>query len=274
MMVYSTIDVNIITHAKAFEAGVDAMGLWMWGMCFAQLHATDGHLPRAAVLAAWGGKRNIMLATKLVAAGLWSVNEDGSWSIWNYEKKNQRAEEIERKRAAAKDRYNRWKLRQFGTEQTRLQRVGNEQTNAFANAQQHVATELSLTGTGSLTGTEREGPPSAPPPPIPPEPVTKTRRTRKARLPEPERTSCPLEGSSPEAIAEWCAKWGIPPEHKTLRKFLGWHWDNPKKNSRVNWKRTWDDWLDRDAQYMPASQRSPVVQSAENRAWKMPEGFE
>jgi hypothetical protein len=112
-MIFAGIDVNIITHEKALLAGVEAMGLWMWGMCYAQTHGTDGRLPRVAVLAAFMGKRNIMLAGRLVASGLWVANEDGSWSIWNYEKKNQSAQEIAQRRAARElanaERQKRWR---------------------------------------------------------------------------------------------------------------------------------------------------------------------
>ncbi len=115
-MIFAGIDVNIITHEKAYAAGVEAMGLWLWGMCYAQTHGTDGRLPRLATLGAFLGKRNIMLAKRLVDAGLWSANEDGSWSIWNYGKKNQSAEDIERRKesrkAANAERQERWRERQ------------------------------------------------------------------------------------------------------------------------------------------------------------------
>jgi hypothetical protein len=108
-MIYAGIDVNIITHEKALVAGVEAMGLWLWGMCYAQIHETDGRLPRVAVLAALGGRRNIMHAKRLVEAGLWVEGEDGSWSIFNYGKKNQTAAEIQKKREAAAERSKRWR---------------------------------------------------------------------------------------------------------------------------------------------------------------------
>lgn len=84
---FSPIDVNITTHPKAFAAGVEAMGLWLWGMAHARQHRTGGHLHRAAVLGAWGGRRNIILAKKLVEAGLWTTRADGDWDIFNFEAK-------------------------------------------------------------------------------------------------------------------------------------------------------------------------------------------
>jgi hypothetical protein len=76
-----------MTHPKAFAAGVEAMGLWLWGMAFAKQHRTDGRVHRPAVLGAWGGKRNVMLAKRLVDAGLWIARDDGDWDIHNFEKK-------------------------------------------------------------------------------------------------------------------------------------------------------------------------------------------
>jgi len=108
-MIYAGIDVNIATHPKALAAGVEALGLWTWGMCHAQLHETNGTLTRHAVLAAMGGRRNVMLAKRLVEAGLWIAHEDGSWSVWNYGKKNQSADEIRRKKALAAERTQRWR---------------------------------------------------------------------------------------------------------------------------------------------------------------------
>lgn len=122
-MIYAGIDVNIITHEKALAAGIEAFGLWSWGMCYAQLHVTDGRLPRVAVLSALAGRRNIIHAKRLVEAGLWVDNDDGSWSIWNYGKKNQTAEEIQRKKDAAAERARRWRDRHVTRDVTRDERV-------------------------------------------------------------------------------------------------------------------------------------------------------
>ena len=84
---FTPIDVSITTHPKAFAAGVEAMGLWLWGMAYAKQHRTDGQVHRAAVLGAWGGKRNVVLAKRLVDAGLWVAREDGDWDIFNFEAK-------------------------------------------------------------------------------------------------------------------------------------------------------------------------------------------
>lgn len=85
---FQPIDVKIEGHPKAWASGVEAMGLWLWGMVHARAHRTGGRLERPAVLGAWGGKRNIMLAKRLVDSGLWVAQADGAWLIWNYEEKS------------------------------------------------------------------------------------------------------------------------------------------------------------------------------------------
>jgi hypothetical protein len=84
---FAPIDVDIISHPKAFMAGVEAMGMWLWGQAHCKLHNTGGRISRAAALAAWGGRRNVMLIKKLVGAGLWVAREDGDWDVWNHDRK-------------------------------------------------------------------------------------------------------------------------------------------------------------------------------------------
>lgn len=84
---FAPIDVDIITHPKAMAAGIEAMGLWLWGQAHCKLHRTAGRIARMAALGAFGGKRNVMLAKRLVDSGLWVAREDGDWDVWNYEEK-------------------------------------------------------------------------------------------------------------------------------------------------------------------------------------------
>ena len=118
-MIFASIDVDIITHAKLLDAceggDLSPFGLWTYGMCIAQKHETNGRLARNVILTALGGRRNAVLAKKLVDSGLWSVNEDGSWQIFNYAKKNQSAEEIREKKAKASERVRAWREKRNAT---------------------------------------------------------------------------------------------------------------------------------------------------------------
>lgn len=81
------IDVKIVIHPRADLAGPEAMGLWLWGMAYAKANKTGGRLQRRSVLNAWTGKRNVMLAKRLVEAGLWLARDDGDWDIFNFDVK-------------------------------------------------------------------------------------------------------------------------------------------------------------------------------------------
>ncbi len=259
-MIYAGIDVNIISHARAFIAGPEAMGLWTWSMCYAQVHETDGRVPRAASLAAWGGRRNIMLAQKLVASGLWLAREDGDWDIWNYGKKNQSAEDIQRRKDAAKKRKEHWLVR----EQARKER------------------EQNANGTRSVPFQERAGTPLPPspsppiqPPPTPPErgigtalpspdPVTKVRSRKK-----PE-TACPDSDASAADVLAWAARWRIPVSAPAFANFLDTH---RKKDSRWrDWAAAWRTWLRREPEFAGGRANAPRQQlgSAALAPWMNP----
>lgn len=255
-MIYAGIDVNIITHEKAEAAGPEAFGLWCWGMCWAQVHESDGRLPRILVLRALSGRRNVMLAKRLVAVGLWSVEDDGGWTIWNYASKNQTREQIQAKKDAAKKRKEEWKARQSGDWNANGTRSGN--------ASEH--------------GPEHPLPPpsqSQPPPPPPPpkeetigtatpsaEPVTKVSR----RKPE---TGCPDSSASSDAVSQWALGWKIPILHADFEHFLDHH---RKSEARWrDWAAAWRTWLRNGPRFggRGSAPRQPIGAAA-NAAWMNP----
>jgi hypothetical protein len=107
---YATIDVDILVHPKALAAGVEAMGLWLWAMAWSHKTGANGRIPRHVVALAWGGTTRTItrLARQLVASGLWLETETG-WEIWNYGKKNQSAEEKERRKKQGRERMARFR---------------------------------------------------------------------------------------------------------------------------------------------------------------------
>lgn len=105
---YATVDVDILVHPKALAAGVEAMGLWLWAMAWSHKTGANGRIPRHVIALAWGGTPALLarLAKRLVASGLWLESPDG-WEVWNYGKKNQSAEEKERRKALGRARMRR-----------------------------------------------------------------------------------------------------------------------------------------------------------------------
>jgi len=121
---YTTIDVDILMHPKAIAAGIEAMGLWLWAMAWSHKTGANGRIPRHVISMAWGGPPKLVdkLAKRLVSSGLWLATDDG-WTIWNYGKKNQSAEEKERKREQGRERVRRLR-----------ERMRNAGCNALGNA--------------------------------------------------------------------------------------------------------------------------------------------
>lgn len=246
-MIFAGIDVNIITHPKAGDAGIEAMGLWMWGMCYAQLHATDGALPRKFVLGALHGRRNIMLAARLVAARLWTANEDGSWQIYNYGLKNQSAAEIRKKKELAAERSRKWRERRDAAvtrhrDAAESVRIDPELQTPPDNRKQKTDNTINL----CIGAAE----------PLPTEPVTKVRRKRK-----PE-TACPPSDAPASDVATWSDGWKIHPEHPEFVRFLDHH--RSKENHFRDWSAAWRTWLGNATKFgrRAADTRQPLFDPA------------
>jgi len=86
----------LLGSPKALLAGVEAMGLFMWGIAYAKTHRTDGMVIERAAVTALGGKRNKALAERLVSAGLWQGVEGGymisDWETYAPKRRARRSE--------------------------------------------------------------------------------------------------------------------------------------------------------------------------------------
>ena len=149
------IDVRIIAHPKADAAGPEAMGLWLWGMAFARLNRLAGVLPRVSVLKAWGGSRNIILAKRLVDAGLWIALEGGDWEIFNFEKKGAGRPKSDRPTAST-ERVRRFRMKRVSeTHETRVTPVSPVTETRVSETSASISLSSSLSSGSSSSGDPR-----------------------------------------------------------------------------------------------------------------------
>lgn len=82
------INCGALTHPKLLSAGPAAVCLWLAGLCYANLHATDGAIPEGVLPALypsdeWSKADRRRAVEKLVSVGLW-VKSDTGWTIHGY----------------------------------------------------------------------------------------------------------------------------------------------------------------------------------------------
>lgn len=98
------LDSNIASHDKVLDAigergGKAALAVYMFSLGWSGGHATDGHIPRAALPMLHGTRAD---AAILEGAGLWDPDPDGNgWWIHNYAQRQETAEITEVKREQA-----------------------------------------------------------------------------------------------------------------------------------------------------------------------------
>lgn len=108
-MAWFKVDDTLHSHPKARKAGLAAMGLWALGGAFSSQYATDGWVPDWYVTSILNGKR---AANALVDAGLWTravIEGEGGYQFHDWEHYQPSKAEIERERAASRERQRRWR---------------------------------------------------------------------------------------------------------------------------------------------------------------------
>lgn len=99
-MAWVKVDDTFPDHPKAVGLPLDAAGLWLCGLCYANRQRTDGHVPRG-VAARFGAGAADAAVRALVDAGLW-IEDAAGWRIHDYLDYQRSREEIERAAAAAR----------------------------------------------------------------------------------------------------------------------------------------------------------------------------
>lgn len=108
-MAWFKVDDTLHSHPKARKAGLAAMGLWALGGAFSSQYATDGWVPDWYVTSILNGKR---AANSLVEAGLWTravIDGECGYQFHDWEHYQPSKAEIERERAASRERQKRWR---------------------------------------------------------------------------------------------------------------------------------------------------------------------
>jgi len=94
------LDGDFPDHPKVIGLTDAAKWLYVWALCYAGRHLTDGYIPDAALTT---GQRRT--ATRLAAAHLWIRHpDDNGWlihSYLDYQQSRTEVEELRRKRAEA-----------------------------------------------------------------------------------------------------------------------------------------------------------------------------
>lgn len=101
-MTWIKLDDSFPDNPKIVEAPPGAVTLYIFGLCYASRHLTDGHLTRSAV-AKFGVHKWGRSADVLVTLGLWEQTDNG-WRIHDYLDYQRSAEEVRKlseKRASA-----------------------------------------------------------------------------------------------------------------------------------------------------------------------------
>lgn len=97
-MAYVRLDDSVMDNPKMLALSDRAFRGWVWGLCYAQRHLTDGFLPLGALTASV--KRG---TPELMKRGLWEV-ADGGFQIHDYLEYQDSKAVVESRKASARDR--------------------------------------------------------------------------------------------------------------------------------------------------------------------------
>lgn len=245
-MTYAQIDDRFDEHPKHLRAGWDLehYGLQVCAITYANRHLTDGFVPRSAV-ARFGLvdsstklRRNLRLASKLIADGFWR-EADGGFEIVGFLDHNPSKEEVLNRRADLHEK--RSAAGRIGGIRSAEVRASKE----AATAKQVASTVLKQTPTPLLSdplrSSEEKDPPVAPhggADAAPEEPVGKKRRG--GRVAAPARP-LPADFAVSAKIVAMCKQEGLPDPELGLRDMRDWA--ASKGIARADWEATLRTWM-------------------------------
>jgi len=227
-MTWGKIDDALAMHPKVLKAGNEAMGLWVRCLSYCSQQLTDGHVPEVMV-EVMGGRD---AAERLVESGLWHPAE-GGWVFHDWDEYQPTRATVRAEREAGRKRQQAWRERK--SNQGGRDAVTNPVSHTVGNS-----------APSRPVPTIKRGDADAPPAPKP----------RAQRLPE---------GWAPTAEDMTWAKAEAPSLNmaRELEKFHDyWQAKGGRDAAKLDWSRTWRNWVRRAAESMPQGGRQVAEQRA------------
>ncbi|MEX1078903.1 MAG: hypothetical protein WED09_07330 [Homoserinimonas sp.] len=230
-MVWFIVDDGLSTSPKVLSIPrsqrLAAMGLWAVAGSWCGKHLTDGKVP-GFMLEEWGA--DVSLGTCLVDARLWVKTTDG-YRFHDWAAYQQVREDVETKRERERERKKAYREKRAG--QKGESPTG---TDAGTDAGQERPSRRA-------SGTPNQAKPSQA------KPVKEGGAARGSRIPDPFLVSTEMRA--------WAAERAplVNVDLATERFVNYWRAKSGKDASKIDWKRTWNNWLLSDQE--KAEQRGP-----------------
>lgn len=244
-MGWARLDDGMHDHPKLIGLSLEALGLWTKCLTWAHRHHGGslvlGHIPDG-LPATFDARRGKRLAAELVEHHLWDVEEVvGGWLIHDYvdflpaSEKPESASEVSKARSEAGKRgaRARWEATQ-GQADSNLPEAGHDESMPPTRPDQNQT----ITTTANAVVSPRK---------------------RGARLPEPFVVTAEMRRWAAEEVP------GLDVDRSTRAFVDYWRAATGRTATKQDWVATWRNWLRRDADTRPGSQRTGNRESSLER---------
>lgn len=267
-MIHVVVDVDLPDHPKTLDAGMESLGLWLWGTCYSRRYLTDGRIPGKAARMAMGSPDAAARAIQeLVRTGLWIVDGDDFLVAKYAEKGNQTKLQVQAATRLSKARKAKYNGRARNGDGTPFRQRSNTVPPDTPGARSDRDCGSSSSSSISESGSDLD-----------PEGVQGEERANSARVRAApatrEFTDPPADIEITSAVLAACAMAGAPPptrEH--VQAYLA-HARRGAQQS-ADWVAGLVLWMVRSKQFdaQRLARRDPVQLVPEaGRAWKMGDG--
>lgn len=152
-MAYVRIDNGAMSHPKILGLSDKAFRLWVWGLCYSQMHLTDGYIPLAALPPRLKAAVPMLMAPYPI---LWEVSErqDGGFQVHDYGDWNDVKAVVVKNRQAAKDRMQKRRASDPPPPDGSVENMSDVRSGTFAP---NVLVGRSVTSSGSSVSEKGSG---------------------------------------------------------------------------------------------------------------------